>query len=69
MIDVIAIGKRTRLTRAVLHALGVVLLAVSLAACGGSVQDDYYEDEGSPSQGAPLDGGELEPEDFEEEDD
>lgn len=53
-------------TRRVLHILGAGLLLVSLAACAGNAQEEYYDnDVGSPSQGAPLDGGEKEIEDFE----
>jgi hypothetical protein len=52
------------LRRLLLRILGAGLLVAALAACGGEVQDQYYDDDtGSPSQGAPLDGGEEEVDD------
>jgi hypothetical protein len=50
-----------------LNILFAAMLLVTLAACGGEVQEDYYDDDtGSPEQGAPLDAGDQEIEDFEE---
>jgi len=49
-----------RLLQRMLRLLLVGLVAASVAACGGQVQEGYDDEEtGSPSQGAPLDGGDI----------
>jgi hypothetical protein len=57
-----------RLLQRMLRLLLVGLVAASVAACGGQVQEGYDdEDTGSPSQGAPLDGGDIDEDAYNEE--
>jgi hypothetical protein len=57
-----------RLLQRMLRLLLVGLVAASVAACGGQVQEGYDdEDTGSPSQGAPLDGGDIDEDSYNEE--
>jgi hypothetical protein len=45
----------------ILNLLFAGLLMITLASCGGEVQEDYDDDDtGSPEQGAPLDAGDRE---------